>query len=207
MAINLDLVPLREASMRAEEMLASESQERMLLVVTPENLPVVLSLCARWGVLATAIGEVTAPDPEIGGRLRIWWRGEVIVDVPPGSLADDGPIYARPMREPFDRELMKVDRAETLPPPGDPRRVARDAAAHGGVAEPVRQELGDRAVRPVRAGQHGARPAGGRRCDPHRRDHRPRRGAGRRRQRPVRPARPVHRRPALPWPRRTAMWR
>ena len=63
MAINLDLVPLREASMRPEEILASESQERMLLVVTPENLPVVLSLCARWGVLATAIGEVTEPNP------------------------------------------------------------------------------------------------------------------------------------------------
>ncbi len=120
MAINLDLVPLREASMRPEEILASESQERMLLVVTPENLPVVLSLCAQWGVLATAIGEVTAPEPEIGGRLRIRWRGELIVDVPPGSLADDGPIYARPMREPFDRDLMKVDRAETLLRPETP---------------------------------------------------------------------------------------
>jgi phosphoribosylformylglycinamidine synthase subunit PurL len=120
MAVNLDLVPLREASMRAEEVLVSESQERMLLVVTPENLPVVLSICARWGVLATAIGEVTAPDPESGARLRIWWRGEVVVDVPPGSLADDGPVYARPMREPYDRELMKADRPETLPRPETP---------------------------------------------------------------------------------------
>ncbi|HEY7223079.1 MAG TPA: phosphoribosylformylglycinamidine synthase subunit PurL [Micromonosporaceae bacterium] len=117
MAVNLDLVPLREPSMRAEEVLVSESQERMLLVVTPENLPVVLSICARWGVLATAIGEVTAPEAHGSGQLRIWWRGEVIVDVPPGSLADDGPVYARPMREPFERELMKVDRPETLPRP------------------------------------------------------------------------------------------
>ncbi len=122
MAINLDLVPLREPSMRAEEILSSESQERMLLVVTPENLPVVLSLCARWGVLATAIGEVTEPEPD-GGRLRIWWRGDVVVDLPPGSLADDGPIYARPMREPFERELMKVDRAETLTRPGSPQEL------------------------------------------------------------------------------------
>jgi phosphoribosylformylglycinamidine synthase len=116
MAINLDLVPLREPSMSPHEVLSSESQERMLLIVTPENLPVVLSLCARWGVLATAIGEVT-PAEEEGGRLRIWWRGDVIVDVPPGSLCDDGPIYARPMREPNDRELMAFDRAETLPRP------------------------------------------------------------------------------------------
>ena len=198
MAINLDLVPLREASMRPEEILASESQERMLLVVTPENLPVVLSLCARWGVLATAIGEVTAPEPEIGGRLRIWWRGEVIVDVPPGSLADDGPIYARPMREPFDRELMKVDRAETLRRPETSDELRATLLQHGGFPEPVRQELGDRAVRPVRAGQHRARAAGGRRCDPDRRDLRPRRRAGRGRQRPLRQARPVRRCPPGP---------
>jgi phosphoribosylformylglycinamidine synthase len=123
MAVNLDLVPLREPSMRSEEVLASESQERMLLVVTQENLPVVLSICARWGVLATAIGEVTPAESAEGGRLRIWWRGEVIVDVPPGSLADDGPVYARPMREPFDRELMKVDRPETLPRPETPEAL------------------------------------------------------------------------------------
>jgi len=120
MAVNLDLIPLREPSMRAEEVLVSESQERMMLVVTPENLPVVLSICAQWGVLATAIGEVTAPEPDGGARLRVWWRGEVVVDVPPGSLADDGPVYARPMREPYDRELMKVDRPETLPRPETP---------------------------------------------------------------------------------------
>ncbi len=116
MSVNLDLVPLREASMDPPEVLASESQERMLLIVTPDNLPVVLSICSRWGVLATAIGEVVAPEVG-GGRLRIWWRNELIVDVPPGSLADDGPVYARPMREPADRILLLADRAETLPQP------------------------------------------------------------------------------------------
>jgi phosphoribosylformylglycinamidine synthase len=120
MSVNLDLVPLREPSMQPHEVLASESQERMLLIVTPENLPVVLSICGRWGVLATAIGEVTAPESGIGGRLRVWWKGEVVVDVPPGSLADDGPVYARPMREPADRILIAADRAETLPRPTTP---------------------------------------------------------------------------------------
>jgi phosphoribosylformylglycinamidine synthase len=134
MAVNLDLVPLREPSMEAHEVLASESQERMLLIVTPENLPVVLSICNKWGVLATPIGEVT-PPPSGGrdGRLVIWWRGHVVADVPPGSLADDGPIYARPMREPNDRILMAADRAETLPRPrsGEELRetVLRMAAA------------------------------------------------------------------------------
>jgi phosphoribosylformylglycinamidine synthase II len=116
MSVNLDLVPLREPSMAPQEVLASESQERMLLIVTPENLPVVLSLCSRWGVLATAIGEVIGPEAG-PGRLRIWWRGQVVADVPPGSLADDGPVYARPMREPNDRDLIRLDRAETLPRP------------------------------------------------------------------------------------------
>jgi phosphoribosylformylglycinamidine synthase II len=118
MAVNLDLVPLREPSMLPHEVLASESQERMLLIVTPANLPLVLSICERWGVLATAIGKVTAPlTPGDTGRLVVWWRGEVVVDVPPGSLADDGPIYARPLKEPNDRALVQADRAETLPRP------------------------------------------------------------------------------------------
>ena len=122
MSVNLDLVPLREASMEPHEVLASESQERMLLVVTPENLPVVLSICSRWGVLASAIGEVVSPQVS-DGRLQIWWRKEVVVDVPPGSLADEGPIYQRPMREPNDRDLVATDRAETLPRPNTPETL------------------------------------------------------------------------------------
>jgi phosphoribosylformylglycinamidine synthase subunit PurL len=118
MEVDLDKVPLREPSMQAHEILASESQERMLLIVTPQNLAVVLSICARWGVLATAIGEVTEAAPEAdAGRLVVRWRGEVVVDVPPASLADEGPVYARPIREPNDRVLVSADRAETLPRP------------------------------------------------------------------------------------------
>jgi phosphoribosylformylglycinamidine synthase len=120
MEVDLDLVPLREPSMQPHEVLASESQERMLLIVTPENLAVVLSICARWGVLATAIGEVTEPESEDGGRLKVSWHGDLVVDVPPGSLADDAPVYNRPMREPNDRPLMHADRAETLPRPSTP---------------------------------------------------------------------------------------
>jgi phosphoribosylformylglycinamidine synthase II len=112
MDVNLNLVPLREASMDPQEVLASESQERMLLIVDPEKLEDVLSVAERWGVIATAIGRVTDT-----ARLVISWHGEVVVDVPPGSLADDGPVYARPMREPADLILLQADRAETLPRP------------------------------------------------------------------------------------------
>jgi len=117
MYVDLDRVPLREASMEAHEVLASESQERMLLIVAPEKLDDVLAVAAKWGVLATAIGQVTAPTSEGGGRLIINWHGQTVVDCPPGSLADDGPIYNRPMKEPNDRALIAADRAETLPRP------------------------------------------------------------------------------------------
>ncbi|GAA0716789.1 phosphoribosylformylglycinamidine synthase subunit PurL [Dactylosporangium roseum] len=112
MDVDLNLVPLREASMDPQEVLASESQERMLLIVDPAKLDEVLHVAERWGVIATAIGQVTDT-----GRLVITWHGETVVDVPPGSLADDGPIYARPMREPADLILLQADRAETLPRP------------------------------------------------------------------------------------------
>ena len=117
MRIWLERVPLREPSMEPHEILVSESQERMLLIVAPENLDAVLGTAAKWGVLATPIGEVTPPVPGQGGRLLITWHGHTVVDVPPGSLADDGPVYARPMREPADLILMQADRAETLPRP------------------------------------------------------------------------------------------
>ncbi|GII26017.1 phosphoribosylformylglycinamidine synthase subunit PurL [Planosporangium mesophilum] len=112
MEIDLGLVPLREPSMEPHEILASESQERMLLIVEPTKVDGVLAVAEKWGVLATALGTVTDT-----GRLVINWRGETVVDVPPESLADDGPVYHRPMREPADLILLNADRAETLPRP------------------------------------------------------------------------------------------
>ncbi|MFY1688699.1 phosphoribosylformylglycinamidine synthase subunit PurL [Plantactinospora sp. WMMB782] len=118
MRVMLERVPLREASMQPHEILASESQERMLLIVAPEKLDAVLRIAEKWGVPASAIGEVTgAPAGSGPGRLLVTWQGHTVVDVPPGSLVDDGPVYARPMREPADLILLQADRAETLPRP------------------------------------------------------------------------------------------
>jgi phosphoribosylformylglycinamidine synthase II len=128
MRVDLDRVPLRERSMEPHEILASESQERMLLIVEPAKLERTLRLAERWGVAATPIGEVTNT-----GRLVVTWHGQVVADVPPASLADDGPVYARPMREPGDVILIQADRADTLPRPrtGDELRqtVLRLAAS------------------------------------------------------------------------------
>jgi len=108
MRVHLERVPLREASMEPHEILASESQERMLAIVTPQDLPRVRAIAEKWGVLATALGEVVDGD-----RLEVLWHGEPVVDVPPGSLADDGPVYTRPLRRPADLDALH---AAPLPP-------------------------------------------------------------------------------------------
>jgi phosphoribosylformylglycinamidine synthase len=95
MEVDLDAVPLREPSMEAWEVLVSESQERMLALVDPARLADVLEVCGRWGILAGVLGEMTE-----GGPLRVRFRGEVVAEVPAASLADDGPVYTRPLVRP-----------------------------------------------------------------------------------------------------------
>ena len=81
-------VPLREADMEPFEIMVSESQERMLCVVEPDQLDAVIAVCARWETLATPIGEVTG-----SGRLRVLSGDEVVADLPVGILVDDCPLY------------------------------------------------------------------------------------------------------------------
>jgi phosphoribosylformylglycinamidine synthase II len=118
MRAHLERVPLREASMEPHEILASESQERMLAIVTPGDLPAVLAIAEKWGVLATAIGEVTDGD-----RLVVTWHDEVVVDVPPGSLADDGPVYSRPIERPADQDELVASPLPGYPGVGDLRAL------------------------------------------------------------------------------------
>jgi phosphoribosylformylglycinamidine synthase len=87
MRIDLDRVPLRESAMRPDEILLSESQERMLLVVQRDAADRVSDVYRRWGLAARTIGTVTDEQ-----RLRMVWRGDVIVDLPPDALAD-APLY------------------------------------------------------------------------------------------------------------------
>ncbi|WP_199036345.1 phosphoribosylformylglycinamidine synthase subunit PurL [Glycomyces salinus] len=127
MHVDLELVPLRAAGMEPHDILASESQERMLLIVDPANVENVLARAHRWGLLATAIGTVTDT-----GRLVVDYHGQSVVDVPPASLADEGPVYERPIAEPNDLALIAVDRAETLSRPStdaEIRQTVLDMAA------------------------------------------------------------------------------
>ena len=102
MDVDVSAVPRREEGMEPWEVMTSESQERMLAIVTPEAWPAVAAICAKWEVRASVIGTVTAPDPAGGGRLRIrqGMAGPVLADVPAASLSDDAPLYDRPRRAP-----------------------------------------------------------------------------------------------------------
>ena len=92
MRVDLDKVPLRDSSLSPEEILMSESQERMMAVVAPTDIVRFFEICRKWDVAAAIIGEVSRDD-----RLVITWRGETIVDVDPKTVAHEGPVYSRPM--------------------------------------------------------------------------------------------------------------
>jgi phosphoribosylformylglycinamidine synthase len=113
MDVDLDVVPLRDPALGPAEILMSESQERMMAVVEPGNVGQFMEVCARWGVLATVLGEVTGT-----GRLRMTWRGEQVVDIPPASAADEGPVYQRPIQRPAGQDALLADDAAALPRPG-----------------------------------------------------------------------------------------
>jgi phosphoribosylformylglycinamidine synthase subunit PurL len=125
MDVDVSAVPRREEGMEPWEVMTSESQERMLAIVTPESWPAVEDICAKWEVRATVIGTVTAPDPARGGRLRIrdGREGPVLADLPAASLSEDAPLYDRPRQPPTARP------AEPLEPPtgcaGDLLALAR----------------------------------------------------------------------------------
>jgi phosphoribosylformylglycinamidine synthase II len=127
MRVRLDTVPLRDASLGPAEILMSESQERMMAIVEPAGMERFLSICAKWDVEATVIGEVTGT-----GRLEMSWHGDVVVDIPPRSAADEGPLYHRPAaRPPGQQELQD----------GDPSRLAR-AGTGGELREALLSVLG-----------------------------------------------------------------
>ncbi|KAH8399686.1 hypothetical protein KR215_004207, partial [Drosophila sulfurigaster] len=83
MHINLDNVHLRAENMSAADILSSESQERMMAVVTPDNVDAFMAICDRWEVIASDLGEVTD-----GEHLVIEHQGEVVVDADAASMAD-----------------------------------------------------------------------------------------------------------------------
>lgn len=89
--IHLDRVPLRDSSMTPEEILLSESQERMLMIVEPKNLEKLKSVFLHWDLDAESIGEVTK-----GSDVELFWHGESICKIDPNLLVESAPKYERP---------------------------------------------------------------------------------------------------------------
>ncbi|KWW98541.1 Phosphoribosylformylglycinamidine synthase 2 [Carbonactinospora thermoautotrophica] len=112
MRVDLDLVPLRDPTLAPEEILMSESQERMCAIVEPDKVARFLEICEKWDVPATVIGEVTDGD-----RLEIFWHGEKIVDVPPRTVAHEGPVYQRPYARPAYQDALQADTPDRLARP------------------------------------------------------------------------------------------
>ncbi|GAA2201711.1 phosphoribosylformylglycinamidine synthase subunit PurL [Sinomonas flava] len=95
MQVELTNVLLRDPTLTPGEILMSESQERMMAVVTPENVAEFEKVMDKWNVEYSWLGEVTDT-----GRLIITWDGETIVDVDPRTVAHEGPVYNRPYHRP-----------------------------------------------------------------------------------------------------------
>ncbi|MEH6907044.1 phosphoribosylformylglycinamidine synthase subunit PurL [Neobacillus drentensis] len=110
--MNLDLVPQRETGMTAYEMMLSESQERMLIVVKKGREQEIVELFEKYGLEAVAIGTVTSDK-----QMRLFHKGEIVADVPADALAEEAPVYHKPSKEPsyfaefqaMDNEIPQVD--------------------------------------------------------------------------------------------------
>jgi phosphoribosylformylglycinamidine synthase subunit PurL len=93
--LDMDKVPQRESGMTAYEMMLSESQERMLMVLKPGREAEAEAIFRKWELDFAVIGEVTEPRPD-GGRMVLVHHGETVCDIPLAPLADDAPLYDRP---------------------------------------------------------------------------------------------------------------
>ena len=109
--LNLDLVPLRETGMSAYEIMLSESQERMLMVLKPGREDLARRVFEKWELDFAVIGKVTD-----SGRLVLRRGNELACDLPIKPLVDDAPVYRRPYVETPPRAPIKIESLPTHPP-------------------------------------------------------------------------------------------
>ncbi|MDX9770551.1 MAG: phosphoribosylformylglycinamidine synthase subunit PurL [Tenuifilaceae bacterium] len=131
MKVDLSKVPLRQQNIEAWEILLSESQERMLIVVEKGREADVEAVYKKWDLNCVQIGEVTEGD-----RLEFFWQGEKVADVPAESLVLGGgaPVYEREFREPaYYQEYKKFD-INAVSEPQDLQEVARMLLSHPNIS-------------------------------------------------------------------------
>ncbi|MCL2803448.1 MAG: phosphoribosylformylglycinamidine synthase subunit PurL [Micrococcales bacterium] len=118
MYVDLDKVLLRDPTLTPEEILMSESQERMLAVVRPDNLPAFHQVAAKWDVEVSVIGEVIAGD-----QLVVDYRGQRVVEVDPCTVAKQGPEYDRPYARPDWQDALVANSPDHLSRPQTPEEL------------------------------------------------------------------------------------
>lgn len=126
MDVDVTAVPLREIGMQPYEIMTSESQERMLAIITPEAWTDVSRLCEKWEVRASIVGHVVEPVLASDGapvgmlRVRQGFDGEILAQVPAASLADEAPLYDRPRQRPANLDAIHADDPTDDEPVGTP---------------------------------------------------------------------------------------
>ena len=185
--IDVSLVPQRETGMTPYEIMLSESQERMLLVVKRGREAEVEAIFEKWDLHAANIGFVTGD-----GLMRVKDHGTVVAEIPNTALVDEAPVYDRPTERPaYLDEVRQLDCRQPRAAPG--RRAAFIGAP--GVADDRQQALGLPPVRPHGPHQHARARRHGRRRRA-REGHVARAGGVDRRQRPLLLSRSAARRDA-----------
>lgn len=131
MHIWLDKVPTRQSNMKGWEILLSESQERMLVVVQKGREEEIERIFAKWDLNCTQIGEVTEGD-----RLHFYMQGELLADVPADSLVLGGgaPVYQRAYNEPAYMALNRAFRMDQVKEPTDLMPAMQHLASHPNIA-------------------------------------------------------------------------
>ncbi|EJF84732.1 phosphoribosylformylglycinamidine synthase 2 [Bartonella elizabethae Re6043vi] len=112
--LNLDKVPVREENMTAYEMMLSESQERMLMVLKPELEKQAAAIFHKWGLHFSIIGKTTDDL-----RFRVFHQGEEVVNLPIKELGDEAPVYDRPWSEPAKKTFLKAEDVKKVENLGD----------------------------------------------------------------------------------------
>ncbi|WP_375687137.1 MULTISPECIES: phosphoribosylformylglycinamidine synthase subunit PurL [unclassified Bartonella] len=112
--LNLDAVPVREENMTAYEMMLSESQERMLMVLKPELEKKAAAIFHKWGLHFSIIGKTTNDL-----RFRVFHQGKEVVNLPIKELGDEAPVYDRPWSEPAKKTLLKTEDVKKVNNLGD----------------------------------------------------------------------------------------
>jgi phosphoribosylformylglycinamidine synthase II len=127
--LDLDEVTLREEGMQPFEILTSESQERMLAIVRPEDVAAVRDVCGKWGLSARAIGKLRGGD-----QMFVRNGGQVVAQVPARALADEGPVYERPAAAPPWLVRVREDDPATQPLPASLEEAFYSVLGAPGVA-------------------------------------------------------------------------